>query len=156
MTMSDDQQAAPPGPEGGAATPPSAPQAPPAQAPPPAGAPSPGGLPGPASDTSKLLAALGYVFGIVAVVALLIEPYKEEKFVRFHALQAIGLWVAGVVLSTVSGFLTVIPFLGILFAVFAGLIGLALFVYAIFMAIKAWSGEYVEIPVVHGFIEQYV
>ena len=40
--------------------------------------------PGPASDTSKLLAALGYLFGIVAVVALLIDPYKEEKFVKFH------------------------------------------------------------------------
>lgn len=55
------------------------PPAPEAPAPPPAAPPAPAplgadmsGRPGPVSDTSKLLAALGYLIWIVALIALLI------------------------------------------------------------------------------------
>jgi len=129
--MSDDFQGAPP-----------APQAPPMAAP-------VGDRPGPASDTSKLLAAFGYIVGIVAVIAILIEPYKDEKFVKFHAVQALALWVVGIVISFVS----IIPIIGWIVA-FVG--GIAVFIFAIMAAIKAFQGEYYEMPVVYGFVKQYM
>jgi len=113
-------------------------------------APPPGGgRPGPASDTSKLLAALGYIFGVVAIIAILIDPYKDEKFVKFHAMQAIGLWVAAIVLQVAS----IVPVVGWIISLIGGL---AIFVYAIILAIKAFQGEYYEMPVVYGFIKGYV
>ncbi|MDA3935847.1 MAG: hypothetical protein PF636_03145 [Actinomycetota bacterium] len=95
--------------------------------------------PAPASESSKIFAVLGYIFGIPAVVALLMEPYKNEKFVRFHAWQAIGLWVAAALVGW--------------FPIIGQLVGLAVFVYAVYLAVKAWAGEYVEIPVVYGMLK---
>ena len=98
--------------------------------------------PGPASDTSKLLAALGYLFGIVAVIALLIDPYKEEKFVKFHAVQAIALWVIGAVAGA-------IPVVGWIVSIVA-------FVFMIIGLIKAFQSEYWELPVVYGWLKGFV
>ncbi len=105
-----------------------------------------GDRPGPSNEASKLLAALGYIFWIVAVVALFIEPYKGEKFVRFHAIQAlafgIALWVVVVLTSPLFGLGLIIGFIG--------------FGYAIFLAIKSFNGEYVEVPVVYGIVKGYL
>ncbi|MHB1477738.1 MAG: hypothetical protein ACYCXD_09240, partial [Coriobacteriia bacterium] len=86
--MSDDYQAPPPVPPAPAA-------------PPPAG----GDVP---SDTGKILAAIGYLVGIVALIALLIEPYKNERFVKHHAVQALAIWVGWILVSVVSA----IPVIG--------------------------------------------
>jgi uncharacterized membrane protein len=111
---------------------------------------------GPANDTSKILAAVGYIVGIVAVIAILIEPYKDEQFVRFHAIQAIGLWIAGAVVSVASSIVGVIPFIGWIVAVLGGLVGIAIFVFAIIAAVKAFGGEYYEMPLIHGVVKQYM
>jgi len=105
----------------------------------------------PPSDdsTGKILAALGYLVGVVALVAILIEPYKNDKFVRHHAVQALGLWVAGAVLSIVAQ----VPIIGWI----AGGIGwIVLVVVAIMAAVKAFQGEYYEVPVVYGVVKQYI
>lgn len=108
------------------------------------------GRPGPANDTSKLLAAFGYVVGIVAIVAILMDPYKDEKFVKFHAWQAIGLWVVWVGVGLVFGIVGSIFWpIGLL----SPLVYLALFVYAIFLAVKAYGGQYIEIPGVYGVVK---
>ena len=112
-------------------------------------APPMGDSAGPASDTSKLLAAIGYIVGIVALVAILIEPYKDEKFVKFHAIQALGLWVAGAVIGVVG----VIPIIGWIVALVGGI---AIFVFAIIGAVKAFQGEYYEVPVVYNLVKQYI
>lgn len=122
------------------------PQSAPPAAPAPAGGPPPsGGRPGPASDTSKLLAAIGYVFWIPAVIALFIEPYKDEKFVKFHAIQAL---VLGVLVYLIAGMLSAV------------LIGCLIYpialIYQIYLAVKAFGGSYVEVPLVYGFIKGYV
>lgn len=108
-----------------------------------------GDRPGPESDTSKILAAIGYLIGVVALIAILIEPYKNEKFVKFHAVQALGMWVASIAL----GFIANIPIIGWIVAVVGGL---AIFVVAIIAAIKAFQGEYYEVPVVYGIVKQYM
>lgn len=128
--MSDDFQGAPPAPE--------APQVPPM-------APM-GDASGPASDNSKMLAAIGYVIWPVALIAILIEPYKNEKWVKSHAVQALALNLVIYVLSAVT---TPIFGLGIL-------VGIGGFVYSILLAVKAWNGESVEVPMIYGFVKSYI
>jgi uncharacterized membrane protein len=93
----------------------------------------------PASENSKILAGIGYIVGIVVLVALLIDPYKDEPFVRFHAIQALALWVIVVVLGW-------IPFVG-------WLLWLVVVVFAIVAAINAFQGKYYEVPVLGGLLK---
>lgn len=137
-----------------APTPPEAPEAPPAAAPTPTYAPPPPYAPpvdvmptrpGPASDSSKLMAALGYLFPIIAIIVLFVEPYKDEKFVKFHAIQAL---VVGV-LYIVAGAIVWIPVIG-------WLIWIVPLVLAIIGLVKAFQGEYWEMPIVFPFIKSFV
>lgn len=108
--------------------------------------PQPAAQAGPANETSKILSALGYPIWPVALVAILIEPYKNEPFVRSHAYQALGLnlgvwavvWLLG---ATVVG------------VALSGIVGVAALVYEIVLAVKAFNGEYVEVPLVHGVVK---
>jgi len=108
-----------------------------------------GDRPGPESDTSKILAALGYLTGIVALIAILIEPYKNEKFVKFHAIQALGLAVVGIV----AGVIAAVPVIG---WILSPIVSLVVVVFAIIGAIKAFQGEYYEVPMLYGFVKQYI
>jgi uncharacterized membrane protein len=109
-----------------------------------------GDRPGPASDTSKLLAALGYPIFIVAIVAILIDPYKDEKFVKLHAMQAIALAIGYFVVEVVVG---MIPVLG---WIVAAILPLAYLIYTIILAMKAYKGESFEVPVVYGLVKNMV
>ncbi len=128
--MTDETPSTPPAPQ----TPPPAPQGQP---------PASGG------DTAKLLAVFGYLTGIVALIAILIEPYKDDKFVRHHAMQALAIYLV----MTVASLLNVIPLLGqIVWLV----VWLAALVFIIMGAVKAWQGEMWEMPVVYGVVKQYI
>lgn len=101
---------------------------------------------GPASDTSKILAALSYPIWLpVAIIALLIDPYKDEPFVKLHAYQGLALGIAVYVVSFITSFF--------LIGVFIGLAG---FIYQVVLAVKAFNGESFEVPVVYGLIKNYV
>lgn len=134
--MSDEFQGTPPAPPAPPATP-----APDAEGP---------------SDTGKLLAALGYPISIVALIAILIEPYKNEKFVRHHAIQALGLAVALIAANVVLGVLSAIPVVNIIAGIVWALLYPAWLVLAIIAAIKAWNGQYWEMPVVYNIVKQYI
>lgn len=111
------------------------------------GAPVPGGdVP---SDTGKILAAIGYLVGIVALIAILIEPYKNERYVRHHAVQALAIWVGWILISVVSA----IPIIGWIVAAVGWV---ALLVFSIMGAIKAFQGEMWEMPVVYGIVKSYI
>ena len=72
----------------------------------------------PASASSGLQAnaagALAYLGGIITgVIFLVIDPFKTDRFVRFHAFQSIffniawiGLWIAWMILGFVLGAIT--------------------------------------------------
>ncbi|HET6497917.1 MAG TPA: hypothetical protein VFH17_02540 [Coriobacteriia bacterium] len=115
---------------------PVAPPAPPAPPPP---APSGAGQP---DGTAKLFAALGYLFWPVAVVVLLIEPYKDAYYSRANAVQAI-------VLGVVWWIAWMIPIVG-------WVIGLVALVFAIIAIIRALNGEVYEVPVVYGIAKSFI
>ena len=47
--------------------------------------------PAPLNDTNKLLAALSYPIWIIALIMILTDASKNDKFVRYHGWQ--GLWI---------------------------------------------------------------
>lgn len=119
------------------------PAPPEAPAPPPAPPQMPPQPAAPDDSTGRVLAALGYVFWVIALIALLIDPYKNVRFVRFHAVQALGLGIA------VWAIGAALPIVGWIAAI-AG------FIYQIYLAVKAWNGEMVEVPVVYNLVKSFI
>lgn len=113
----------------------SPPPPPPATSVPPESPDSPGSI-------DKVLAVLGYLTGIVALVAILIDPYRGRRFVRHHALQALGLWVAILILDPALSWTVIVP--------------VGLFVLQVLGAVRAYQGEYWRLPFIHGIVGRYI
>ena len=103
----------------------------------------------PKSKDSTILGALPYVLGtLVAVLVFLLA--KDDKFARFHALQAllfqfalIPVWLCVMVIYFISFFTFIGPFLMFPF-IFLGAICVMLFNF--YMAYKAFQGESLMLP----------
>jgi uncharacterized membrane protein len=105
--------------------------------------------------SSNVAGLLTYILGfITGIVFLVIEPYKNDKFVRFHAFQSIFfnvavivLWIAYMIVASILGFVS----FGVLATVMGSvglLIWLAILAYWIFLMYKAYSNELYKIPFV--------
>lgn len=99
------------------------------------------------AQNQNLLGALAYLLGpITGVVLLLVE--KQNKFIRFHAMQSTilfgGLFVANVILGFV-------PVLG---WIVSTLLSLAALILWIVLMIKAFQGEMYKLPYVGEIAEQ--
>lgn len=122
--------------------------------PPPTGHYMPPGYVPPGSRQSAGLstnaaATLAYVTFIPAVILLLIEPYKRDNFVRFHACQCIVLTLVDVAGDMVFGFM------GSIGLMVRGLLGLVLFVFWLIAIIKASQGERYHVPLVGDLAESF-
>jgi len=113
----------------------------------------------------NVAAALGYPIGIIAIICLVME--KDNRFVKFHALQSILYHVAAaivfvaivivlailmVVLSLISSTLAALStllWLVYLLVVIAYVIGL------IYTAVKAYNGENYMLPVVGNLADKW-
>jgi len=137
-------------------------------APPPAGTPASG-----SGVDPKVAAALSYIW-IVGVIFFFLE--KENKFVRFHAMQSILFGIANTVILValmVVGFVLTFAF-GIGGAIVGGvagtlvsmliwviwllfwLIAMALFLGLIFAAVKAFQGHKLKLPIIGNIAEGIV
>jgi uncharacterized membrane protein len=96
---------------------------------------------------ANVAAALAY-FPIIAIVWLVLEPYNKDKFIRFHAVQALGLAVCTMGVSIVLG---MIPILGWILLLFLPFVVLAL---GIICAVKAYGNEKFKLPVLGDFAEK--
>ena len=109
--------------------------------PPPPSAPSQGGL------EPNVAAALAYL-PILAIVWLLVEPYSKDRFIRFHAVQSLGLAVVSMGIYIVLGMIPVLGWILLLFA------PLALFVVWVICAVKAFQKETFKLPLIGDFAEK--
>jgi uncharacterized membrane protein len=110
------------------------------------------------TSNDRLWAALSYVFGILAIIALVMDDTKNRRFVKYHAVQALGLWVvyfayfiiAGIIWSIIvtALFRTGLGFLWCL----SYLIYLVPMVLAFYFAYQAYQGKYFKIPVLTDFL----
>ena len=104
--------------------------------------------------------ALSYLLGpITGVLFLVLE--KENRFVRFHAAQSIGvglvLFAANIVVMVLSGILKYIPILGFLVSVALGLgLSLVSFVLWLYLMYRAWQGDEWEVPVIGAQVRSYL
>jgi len=107
-----------------------------------------------ASISPNVAGLLAYLFGLIAgIVFLVLDPYKSDGFVRFHAFQSIffaGAWIAGSIawnilwalIAAVSGWLALIAGFVSLLVVMGG------FFYWLFLMYKAYKGQRYMIPVI--------
>ena len=86
---------------------------------------------------------LGFVTGLIFI---LIE--KQNKFVRFHAMQSIVVFGA---LFLLNWFLSLIPAVG---ALISGLVSLASLVLWIVLMVKAYQGEQFKLPIAGELAEK--
>ena len=112
-----------------------------------------GGLP------ETLAGAMAYCTIIPAIVFLLVEPYRKNRFVRFHSLQCLGVCLVTLVVGAmlrVAGFvLFFIPVLGhLLVWLMSMVVTLALLVVWVVLIVKALQGEMFKLPVVGDFAER--
>jgi len=110
----------------------------------------------------NVAATLCYVLGfITGIVFFVIE--KDNKVVRFHALQSIivfgGLFVLSIVLSVATMIFAAIPFIGAIIAALITILSFLLWVGGfaawIFLMYKAYQGEKYKMPIAGKYAEQY-
>lgn len=97
-----------------------------------AGAPMGGGEE--ITDDDKLWSLLSYIFApLVGIIALVMEEKKNRPFIKYNAWVSICLGVIAIVLSWLC-------------------IGILVWFYCIYLGIKAYQGEWVEVPVISDFV----
>jgi len=93
----------------------------------------------------NIASALTYVLGfLTGIVFFLVE--KENKTVRFHAMQSIITFICLFIVSVVLSF---IPFINLL-SPLVGLVGLILWLV---LMLKAYQGEKFKLPVIGDIAE---
>ncbi|HUS11839.1 MAG TPA: DUF4870 domain-containing protein [Pyrinomonadaceae bacterium] len=147
------------------------------QNPPPAASPGSNPQTGTSSTGSgldpKIAAALSYIW-IVGVIFFFIE--KENRFVRFHALQSIIFGIANSVIMVVLAVIAIVLtfafsiggaivgggigslihlFVWLIWLIF-WLLGLVFLIGLVFAAIKAYQGEKFKLPIIGNMAENIV
>src|SRR5712691_9035079 len=123
-------------------------------------------IPNPNGPTSmgmdaNVAAGLSYLFSIVGGLIFYFGE-KQNRFVRFHAMQSIlfnAFWIMlFIVLFTVQSFLyasvILIP-LGFVFTCLTILLPLALLAVWIVLMVYAFQGKYFKLPVIGDYAEKY-
>lgn len=121
-----------------------------------AAAPAPAAAPASGAQ-SNVLALVAYLTGGIAGIFFIVsDQYKNDKFLRFHSFQSIFFSVANIafwiIFSILAGILTAVTlgFGGLILAPLAGLVGLAIMVYWIFLMVKAYNNQRYMIPFIGG------
>jgi uncharacterized membrane protein len=126
--------------------------------------PIPGSYPGPVPQAAPIPAAgltpnaagaLAYLFGfITGIVFLVLEPFRTDRFVRFHAFQSIflnlawiGFWIVWQVVWLTLGAFTH-GFLFIILTPINLLIALGGLCLWIYMMYAAYQGKTIQLPIV--------
>ena len=87
------------------------------------------------TQDDKLWALLSYIFcPLIGIIVLLIEDKKNRPFLKYNAVVSIILGVVGVLLSWAC-------------------IGILVWFYAIYLGIKSYQGEWVQVPLVSDFVK---
>jgi uncharacterized membrane protein len=93
-------------------------------------------------------AALSYLLGFITGILFFVLE-KDSKFVKFHAMQSIAVFVALVVINTILT-LTIV---GIVLLPLIALLGFILWIVLMY---KAYNGEKFKLPFVGDFAEKQV
>ena len=112
--------------------------------------------------TSNVAGALAYILGfITGILFLVLEPYKHDRFVRFHAMQSILYSAAGIVFRIgwsilVSAVIDVSGWAGLVLVPVGLVISLALYGFWIFLMYQAYSNHEFRIPIIGAIAAKQV
>jgi uncharacterized membrane protein len=109
--------------------------------------------------SDNIAGALAYVTIIPAIVFLLVEPFKRNRFVRFHSFQCLFLvlaaFVLGLALKVGLAVLLFVPVLGQLMVLLISMIiSIGCLILWIVLIVKALQGEMFKIPFVGDLAEK--
>jgi uncharacterized membrane protein len=121
----------------------------------------------PLSDSDRAFAAISYILGIlVALVICLVK--KDNRFVRFHAMQAV---LADIAVAIISFAMVILAIAAVIIGVvtknlaaflafpafYLAILAFSLLILAIrlFLAWKAYGGESLRIPLLGGLAERF-
>jgi len=121
---------------------------------------SPTPAPPPASNSQftsapieeNIAGMLAYFTIIPAILFLVIEPYKRNRFVRFHCFQCLFTAVALIAIHVVLGIIG--SFLPLLVLPIYGLLGLAELALWVLLVFKAYQHQIFKLPIVGDMAEQ--
>lgn len=116
------------------------------------GAPAAGYAPAQSGLSDNAAGAIAYLTFIPAIIFLVLEPYSKRPFVRFHAMQCLGLTVASVVLHFAIGLL-VFALHGFTF-ILSSLVSLVFFVLWLICIVSAAQGKWFKVPILGDFAQQ--
>lgn len=108
----------------------------------------------------NIAGAVAYFTFVPAIIFVLVDPYRKNRFVRFHAVQCLVVWLAGIVVALALRLLGMavflIPILGPLLVVIvdAAVILAALLLWLV-LIIKALQGEMFGIPWIGAIARQH-
>lgn len=108
----------------------------------------------------SLAGALAYFTFVPAIVFLFVDPYRKNRFMRFHSIQCLLFSGAVILLSAVlrlAGLVIfLIPLLGpLLVAVIDVVVALAAVLLWLVLVVKAFQGEMFKLPILGDFAERY-
>lgn len=102
--------------------------------------------------SNNVVGLLCYLVGwITGLIFLLIEPYKNDKFVRFHAFQSIFFNVAliGVyIVVVILGIILSVIHLGLLMLPLWLVLWLGIFGTWVFLMVKAYNNQTFKLPII--------
>jgi uncharacterized membrane protein len=102
----------------------------------------------PGAIADNIAGALAYFTFIAAIIVLVVEPYRRNRFVRFHAFQCLAI---SIILLAVDSTVLVTPVLG---ALFSTIVSLAAFLLWLLCLLKAYQGIMWKLPVIGDIAEK--
>ncbi|HEV2582009.1 MAG TPA: hypothetical protein VGT44_14230 [Ktedonobacteraceae bacterium] len=108
---------------------------------------------------ANVAAGVSYIVGWITGLIFFFGE-KQNRFVRFHAMQSIilfgGLTVLDIVVNVLAGALVFsVPGFSVLLFGLVYLVGIAGFVLWIILLINAFQGKYFKLPVIGDYAEKY-
>ena len=94
-------------------------------------------------------AGIAYLTIIPAIVLLIVDPFKKNSYVRFHAWQSIFFFIAWAVIDILVGLVQhIVPSTVFLTLTVLELVGLAIFIVWLIVFIGAFGGKQIKLPVI--------
>ncbi|MFZ1083989.1 MAG: hypothetical protein WAN35_03360 [Terracidiphilus sp.] len=98
---------------------------------------------------------LAYLTIIPAIVFLIVAPFKNSSFVRFHAWQSIFVYVAWAVVHIMVEIIqNIVPAVVFFTLPLWELVGLTFFVVLVIVFVSAFNGKRILLPIVGGLAEK--
>jgi uncharacterized membrane protein len=109
----------------------------------------------PSGLSDNAAAGIAYITLIPAIIFLIVAPFKNSSYVRFHAWQSIFFFIAWAVVHILVGVVqNLLPTVLFLTLTLWQFVDLAFFVILIIVFVSAFNGKRFMLPIIGGLAEK--